>query len=89
MSASNQLHDLGKLLFGFSCFWMYIWFSQYMLIWYVNIPEEVRLLHPSYAGTLVAPDVVESVLELGHPLLRPVAASGQTQLATSWSAFPW
>lgn len=36
----NQLHDLGKLLFGFSCFWMYIWFSQYMLIWYVNIPEE-------------------------------------------------
>ncbi len=36
----RQLHDLGKLLFGFSCFWMYIWFSQYMLIWYVNIPEE-------------------------------------------------
>ncbi len=36
----SQLHDLGKLLFGFSCFWMYIWFSQYMLIWYVNITEE-------------------------------------------------
>jgi hypothetical protein len=36
----QHLHDLGKLLFGFSCFWMYIWFSQYMLIWYVNIPEE-------------------------------------------------
>jgi hypothetical protein len=35
-----QLHDLGKLLFGFSCFWMYIWFSQYMLIWYANISEE-------------------------------------------------
>jgi hypothetical protein len=35
-----QLHDMGKLLFGFSCFWMYIWFSQYMLIWYVNITEE-------------------------------------------------
>lgn len=35
-----QLHDLGKLLFGFSCFWMYIWFSQYLLIWYTNIPEE-------------------------------------------------
>jgi hypothetical protein len=35
-----QLHDLGKLLFGFSCFWMYIWFCQYMLIWYTNIPEE-------------------------------------------------
>lgn len=36
----DHLHDLGKLLVGFSCFWMYIWFSQYMLIWYTNIPEE-------------------------------------------------
>ena len=36
----EHLHDLGKLLLGFSCFWMYIWFSQYMLIWYTNIPEE-------------------------------------------------
>lgn len=35
-----HLHDLGKLLLGFSCFWMYIWFCQYMLIWYSNIPEE-------------------------------------------------
>ncbi len=36
----SQLHDLGKLLFAFSTFWMYIWFSQAMLIWYGNIPEE-------------------------------------------------
>ncbi len=36
----NHLHDLGKLVFAFSTFWMYIWFSQYMLIWYANIPEE-------------------------------------------------
>ena len=36
----DHLHDLGKLLFGMSTFWMYIWFSQYMLIWYANIPEE-------------------------------------------------
>ena len=36
----HHLHDLGKLLFAFSSFWMYIWFSQYMLIWYTNIPEE-------------------------------------------------
>jgi hypothetical protein len=36
----DHLHDLGKLLFAFSTFWMYIWFSQYMLIWYANIPEE-------------------------------------------------
>jgi hypothetical protein len=36
----NHLHDLGKLLFAFSTFWAYIWFSQYLLIWYGNLPEE-------------------------------------------------
>jgi len=34
------LRDLGQLLFGFSAFWAYIWFCQYMLIWYANLPEE-------------------------------------------------
>jgi hypothetical protein len=36
----EHVHDLGKYLFGFSVFWAYLWFSQYMLIWYANIPEE-------------------------------------------------
>lgn len=36
----DHYHDLGKWLFGMSTFWAYIWFSQYMLIWYSNIPEE-------------------------------------------------
>jgi hypothetical protein len=37
----DQLHDLGKMLFAFTVFWMYIWTCQYLLIWYGNIPEEV------------------------------------------------
>ena len=36
----NHLHDLGNLIFGFSIFWTYVWFSQFILIWYSNIPEE-------------------------------------------------
>ena len=36
----DHLRDLGTLTFSFSCFWMYIWLSQYMLIWYSNLPEE-------------------------------------------------
>ena len=36
----EHLHDLGKFLFAFSIFWTYLWFSQFMLIWYANIPEE-------------------------------------------------
>lgn len=37
---ANHLHDLGKFVFAFSIFWTYIWFSQFMLIFYANIPEE-------------------------------------------------
>ena len=37
----NHLQDLGKFMFAFSIFWTYLWFSQFMLIWYSNIPEEV------------------------------------------------
>lgn len=36
----NHLHDLGKFVFGFSIFWAYIWISQFLLIYYANIPEE-------------------------------------------------
>jgi magnesium-transporting ATPase (P-type) len=39
---NDHLHDLGKWMFGMSTFWAYIWFCQYMLIWYSNIPEETE-----------------------------------------------
>ena len=35
-----RLHDLGKMIFAFSIFWMYLFFSQYLVIWYGNLPEE-------------------------------------------------
>ncbi|WP_422354539.1 quinol:cytochrome C oxidoreductase [Roseivirga pacifica] len=37
---ANHLHDLGKFVFAFSIFWTYVWFSQFLLIYYANIPEE-------------------------------------------------
>lgn len=37
---NEHLHDLGKFMFAFSIFWTYLWFSQFMLIWYSNQPEE-------------------------------------------------
>jgi hypothetical protein len=40
----EHLHDYGKFLFAFVFFWAYLAFSQYMLIWYANIPEETAWL---------------------------------------------
>ncbi|MFM8832291.1 MAG: quinol:cytochrome C oxidoreductase [Cytophagales bacterium] len=40
MVTQNHLHDLGKFVFAFSVFWTYIWFCQFMLIYYSNLPEE-------------------------------------------------
>ncbi len=37
----SHIHDLGKWMFAISFLWTYLWFSQFMLIWYSNIPEEV------------------------------------------------
>ena len=37
---ASHIHDLGKYIFAFSIFWTYLWFSQFMLIWYGNIGEE-------------------------------------------------
>ncbi len=37
----SHIQDIAKFMFAFSIFWTYLWFSQFMLIWYSNIPEEV------------------------------------------------
>lgn len=59
----EHVHDLGKLLFGFTVFWAYIAFSQYFLIWYANIPEEtayyIHRAHGSWA-------TIGKVLIVGH-----------------------
>jgi hypothetical protein len=43
-------HDLGKLLFAFAFFWGYLWYCQYMLIWYTNLPEETSYYAARHAG---------------------------------------
>ncbi len=46
----DHLHDLGKFLMGMTLFWAYIAFSQYMLIWYANLPEETTFFVPRSKG---------------------------------------
>ncbi len=80
----EHLHDLGKLLMGFSCFWMYIWFSQYMLIWYSNIPEEtsyfIPRLHGPWAPVVVGSLVLNWIIPFFALLPRPSKRSESIML---------
>ncbi len=51
LMTTEHTHDLAKFLKGFTVFWAYIAFSQFMLIWYANLPEEtIFYLHRSHGG---------------------------------------
>lgn len=55
---TEHYHDLGKFIFGHTIFWAYIAFSQFMLIWYANIPEEVEFFyhrtHPEHGWAVIS-----------------------------------
>ncbi|AWW00061.1 quinol:cytochrome C oxidoreductase [Arcticibacterium luteifluviistationis] len=68
----SAIQDLGKLIFGFSIFWTYVWFSQFFLIFYAHLPEETiyfrERLH-GYEGRYLAPFYISLVLNFVFPLL--------------------
>lgn len=80
--STEHLHDLSKLLIGFSCFWMYLWFSQFMLIWYTNIPEESSFFVPrmtgAWAGVTGLSIFLNWILPFFALLPRPSKRSGKT-----------
>ena len=80
----EHLHDLGKLLLGFSCFWMYVWFSQYMLIWYSNIPEEtfyfIQRTHGPWGPVVVLSIFLNWVVPFFVLLPRPAKRSGSVMM---------
>lgn len=96
----EHYHDFGKLLFGFVVFWAYIAFSQYMLIWYGNIPEETEWFLKRQTGDWT---VVSLLLIFGHFVLpflllvsrvikrRPVllAATGAYLALMCWIDIYW
>ena len=65
----EHLHDLGKFMFAFSIFWTYLWFSQYMLIWYANIPEETTYFKVRVQGPYRGMFFLNLVVNFLAPLL--------------------
>jgi len=61
--SEEHQHDIGKLLFGFVIFWAYMAFSQYMLIWYANLPEETGFFAQRLTGSWRTASIV---LAMGH-----------------------
>jgi hypothetical protein len=71
--SAHHLHDLGKLLFAFSCFWAYLWFCQYMLIWYTNIPEETVYFSRRQSGGWGTLFVINLIVNWVIPFLALIA----------------
>jgi hypothetical protein len=65
----EHLHDLGKFMFAFSIFWTYLWFSQYMLIWYANIPEETTYFEIRQQGPYRGLFILNLLVNFLAPLL--------------------
>lgn len=65
----EHLYSLGALLFAFTCFWAYIAFSQYLLIWYANVPEETGYLFQRLNGGWLGVSVALAVARFAAPFL--------------------
>ena len=77
----EHYHDLGKLLFGFTVFWAYIAFSQYMLIWYGNIPEETEFFLQRWEGSWKYVSMVIVFFHFALPFLILVTRAAKRNLA--------
>ncbi len=80
---SNHMHDLGKFVFAFSIFWTYIWFSQFLLIYYAHIPEETvyfveRMNNSPYSWIFYLNIILNFVL----PFLLLMTRDAKRQLST-------
>ena len=71
----HRMHDIGKLTFAFSIFWMYLFWSQYLVIWYGNLPEETQFFAD----------------RLGNQFLVDKGAVSASAWAKAWSSwdFDW
>jgi hypothetical protein len=85
----EHLHDLGKLLFGFTVFWAYIAFCQFFLIWYGNIPEETVWYIHRAEGSWKTASLVLGVGHFGLPFLYLIARKTKRRPALLVAGASW
>jgi Ni/Fe-hydrogenase subunit HybB-like protein len=78
---TEHLHDIGKFMFAFSIFWTYLWFSQFMLIWYANIPEETKYFRPRMIGEFRGLFWLNLILNFVTPFLILMKAGAKRNYA--------
>lgn len=74
----DHLYNFGALQFAFTCFWAYIAFSQYMLIWYGNLPEETFYLHDRLVGGWLGVSVGLVIVRFVVPFLALLSRRAKT-----------
>jgi len=78
----EHLHDLGKFQFAFSIFWTYLWFAQFMLIWYANISEETIYFKHRFEGAYEGIFYLNLVINFVAPLLIYMSRGSKRNYAT-------
>ncbi|HVZ57774.1 MAG TPA: hypothetical protein VG870_14040 [Chitinophagaceae bacterium] len=82
LTNEEHLHDLGKFMFAFSIFWTYLWFSQFMLIWYANIPEETKYFQNRARGEYSGIFWLMFIINFLAPLLLLMTRDAKRNYAT-------
>ena len=78
----NHLHDLGKFIFAFSIFWAYVWFSQFLLIYYANMPEETVYFYKRWEPEYLPWFWLNIIINFAAPLLILMARDSKRQMNT-------
>src|SRR5580704_12711588 len=78
----EHLHDLGKFQFAFSIFWTYLWFDQFMLIWYANISEETIYFKNRFDGAYTGIFYLNLIINFLAPLLIYMSRNSKRNYAT-------
>lgn len=78
----EHLHDLGKYQFAFSIFWTYVWFAQFMLIWYGNISEETIYFKTRFEGAYEGLFYLNLTINFLAPILIYMSRPSKRNYAT-------